>query len=83
MRKGPFIVNEAQPFGKVINQPMMSADPIKAPIMHKELGALTNRFNHAAYDVTGVKTHDFSAGAYERACKHSDNPFAWTGHPKK
>ena len=74
------LINEKQPFGMVENHVTQRGD--NGPSGIKNPMAKTTEIHNNG--MTKVESFaDKGAVAYARACKNSDNPFAWTGHPKK
>ena len=79
MRKN--IINEHQPFGVVHNEKSMGGTGRPMEMGHKSLGAQTVRANHGADH--GPSFADKNPSAHSDACAHVDNPFFWTGRPKR
>ena len=74
-----FLVEQAQPFGKVVNSKVMPGTPCDYGYSAKSLGDTTVRNNHGVNH--GPSFADKGAGAQSYAHRYMDNPFAPTGHP--
>ena len=74
------LVNQRQPFGDVKNIIMHPGLPIQHGGPNRP-GALTERSNNC-YD-SRISDADPNPRAMEQATTHSDDPFYWTGHPRK
>lgn len=79
MRK--FLVNEKQKFGEVHSAKVFN--PINGPkgMERKSLGAEMQRSNDGFSHAPSFA--DKAPMAREIACRGNDNPFMWTGHPKR
>jgi len=74
------LINQQQPFGQVENHAMFRGDSGPAP--HKnQMSSKTEVPNHGTNQAQS--NADKAPGAYKTACKHSDNPFFWSGKPGK
>lgn len=75
------LLNQSQPFGNVKDERPMDGMGRPKAMDSKPLGGETMRGN-AGLD-HGPSFADKNPGAHAYACRNVNNPFAWTGHPKK
>ena len=75
------LVNDKQPFGFVKDDHVFSNTLSDHPMGHKSQGADMQVGNNSRDH--GPAIHDVTIAALNRASEHSDNPFYWTGHPKR
>ena len=74
------LVDQSQPFGHIENHTTQRGEGRPAE-HHNRMASETEIHNHGT-----DKVHSFAdknPNAYREACNHRDNPFHWTGHPKK
>jgi hypothetical protein len=75
------LVDQKQVFGEVQNHMIHANTMSGSPIDSKPLGGTTvNGVNARDH---GPAIHDVTVQAKNRASQHNENPFFWTGRPKK
>ena len=74
------VIHEAQPFGFVRQHNMMGPGMNGVPT--KNAMAPETMVENRGIS-TMISDADKNPGAYAAACKHRDNPFAFTGMPEK
>ncbi len=79
-RVGSFVLNDKQPFGVVHEHKAHPGEGRPAEHVNRPLGRETQVPNNGVDHPASVANKN--PGAHEQACKHVDNPYYWSGHPK-